>query len=180
MISESEIEYHTDDHPPCQNIENPRKELMLKPTSSVCVVSNEPLPIIVCLKNFLANNQFATFAICGILVAIIAGIFCQLSMMLNGSHVPPQTTTSDVNLLLCQNKVKELERENGNLKIEMSILQRDFEAFKQLREATAEVVTQQCPECQKCETKYQQQQQFKHKKVKTKYDSFKRPPVAGL
>lgn len=179
MISESEIECHIDDHPPSDTLDDPQKELIPRSSSKVCAVQHEPLPILVCLRNFWANNQFATVAILSICVAILGGIFCQLSMMLNGSQIP---SNNDVNLLICQNKLSELERDNANLRIEISILQKEIEEF-QLNIGVKQCTGGQPPAAEQNSPPQRREErtkgQFKGKRVKTKYDSFKRPPVAG-
>uniref|UniRef100_A0A336L210 CSON002061 protein n=1 Tax=Culicoides sonorensis TaxID=179676 RepID=A0A336L210_CULSO len=184
VISESELECnetHSDDQPLIETMDNhPKKDLILKSSSEMVAVPAKKSCILTCLRELFANNQFATVAILSILVAILGGIFCQLSMILNGSQIPLSTTTNDFNLLVCQNKITELEGENANLKIEVTILQQQIEKLQNdLNLIKLGQVQGDQPKVQAQQSGSRTKVQGKGKKVKTKYDQFKRPPVAA-
>ncbi|XP_063708058.1 uncharacterized protein LOC134836771 isoform X2 [Culicoides brevitarsis] len=179
VISESEMECHHDvdttleDEPEAPA----KKELMLKSPMMVCPVRDEQMPLLEYLQQYFMNNQLASMAILALLVAVVGGLFCQIAMIFSSSATTePSTCPSDVNLLICENKLKEFERDNANLRIEISILQKEIEDIRgkcvaakeeNAKEDTVPVRTKAI------------NGQYKGKRVKTKYDAFKRPPVAA-
>lgn len=82
--------------------------------------------------------------------------------------------TCDVNLI-CEQKVKELERDNENLRIEITVLQKEIAAFQLNIDNKGCVGDVEAPKQLGKRTKAA----LNGKRFKTKYDSFKRPPVAG-